>query len=67
MKYFLLTLIFSWITLSGYSQEQETLSLSDAIQVGLANNFDIQVEELNVEIAKNNNNWGAAGRWPTIS
>lgn len=46
---------------------QETLTLSEAIQLGLNNNFDIQIEELNVEIAENNNNWGAAGRWPTIS
>ncbi|WPP48312.1 TolC family protein [Catalinimonas niigatensis] len=49
------------------SYAQEPLSLSDAIQLGLANNFDIQIEALNVEIAKNNNTWGAAGRWPTIS
>jgi len=46
---------------------QEELTLSDAIQLGLENNFDIQVEALNVNIAENNNNWGAAGRWPTIS
>lgn len=46
---------------------QETLTLSDAIQLGLANNFDIRIERLNVEIAENNNNWGEAGRWPTIS
>ncbi len=49
------------------AQEQEDLSLSQAIQIGLENNFDIQIEELNIEVAANNNNWGAAGRWPTIS
>lgn len=49
------------------SHAQEELSLSDAIQLGLANNFDIQIEALNVEIAENNNTWGAAGRWPTIN
>ena len=49
------------------AQEQEDLSLSDAIQIGLENNFDIQIEELNIEVAANNNNWGAAGRWPTVS
>lgn len=46
---------------------QEELTLGDAIQLGLANNFDIQIEELNVEIAQNNNNWAEAGRWPTIN
>ncbi len=45
---------------------QDSLSLSGAIQTGLANNFDIQIEKLNVEIAENNNTWGAAGRYPTI-
>lgn len=55
------------VLLSGSSFAQENLNLSDAIQLGLANNFDIQIEELNVEIAENNNNWGEAGRWPTIT
>lgn len=45
---------------------QEKLSLSEAIQTGLANNFDIQIQEQNLEIAENNNTWGAAGRYPTI-
>ena len=49
------------------AQEPEPLSLSDAIQVGLSENFGIRIEQQNVEIARNNNTWGAAGRWPTIS
>ena len=49
------------------AQEREPLSLSDAIQVGLAENFGIRIEQQNVEIARTNNTWGAAGRWPTIS
>jgi len=53
--------------LSGSSFAQENLTLSNAIQLGLANNFDIRIERLNVEIAENNDNWGEAGRWPTIS
>ena len=67
MKYLSFTLLTLLLTFSARAQEQEDLSLSDAIQIGLANNFDIQIEELNVDIAENNNNWGAAGRWPTIS
>jgi len=45
----------------------DSLSLSDAIQIGLENNFDIRISNLDTEIAKNNNTLGAAGRWPTIS
>ena len=67
--------IFSLIFLllpfpSLYAQNQEEpdpLSLSDAIQLGLADNFGIRIEQQNVEIAENNTTWGAAGRWPTIS
>ncbi|MBX2841857.1 MAG: TolC family protein [Flammeovirgaceae bacterium] len=45
---------------------QTPLSLSDAVQMGLDNNFDIRIESKNVEINTNNNNWGQAGRYPTI-
>ncbi len=46
---------------------QDTLSLAHAIQIGLRNNFDVQIGKLDVEIAKNNNNWGQAGLLPTIN
>jgi outer membrane protein len=46
---------------------QDTLSLARAIQIGLQNNFDVQIGKLNVEIAKNNNTWGQAGMLPTIN
>jgi len=45
----------------------DTLSLARAIAIGLKNNFDIQVEQRNIEIALNNNNWGQAGALPTIT
>ncbi len=48
-------------------QAQDTLSLARAISIGLKNNFDVQIEQLNIEIAENNNTWGQAGRLPTIS
>ena len=47
-------------------QAQEDFSLSDAIQLGLANNYDISIAEKRVEIAENNNSWGEAGRYPSI-
>lgn len=46
---------------------QENLSLSDAIELGLKKNYDILIERGNVEVARNNNNWGEAGRFPNIS
>ena len=66
MHHFCLFLFFLSLPVIG-AQAQPDLSLSDAIQLGLANNFDIRVEALNTEIAENNNTWGAAGRWPTIT
>jgi outer membrane protein len=65
-KLLLLTPYFLLLApLSGSSQD--TLSLSRAIQIGLQNNFDIQIERQNIDIAKNNNNWGQAGALPTIN
>ena len=45
---------------------QDSLSLSDAIQIGLKQNFDIQISTKNVEINKLQNTWGQAGRYPTV-
>lgn len=65
MNRFFATLLF----LSGslLAQAQDTLSLARAVQIGLQNNFDVQIGKLNVEIAKNNNNWGQAGLLPAIN
>lgn len=46
---------------------QADLSLGDALKKGLENNFDIRVAKQNLKIAQNNNSWGAAGRYPTLS
>ena len=46
---------------------QDSLSLSDAIQVGLENNFQIKIAAVSEKIAANNNNWNEAGRGPTVS
>ncbi|WP_420318709.1 TolC family protein [Ekhidna sp.] len=61
-------LIFSLgILCLSISYGQDQLSLSDAIQIGLRRNYGILIEKGNVEVATNNNDWGQAGRWPTIS
>jgi outer membrane protein TolC len=49
------------------SQAQDTLSLARAVQIGLQNNFGVQIQKLNVEAASLNNNWGQAGLLPSIN
>jgi len=46
---------------------QRPVSLSEAIELTLERNFDIQIEEQRSETSRNNNAWGAAGRYPTIT
>ncbi|MEQ9404950.1 MAG: TolC family protein [Cyclobacteriaceae bacterium] len=64
-KYFIL--LTGILCAIGSADAQETLSLSDAIQLGLQRNYDVRIEQGNIEVARNNNDWGEAGRWPTIS
>ncbi|MBT3932685.1 MAG: TolC family protein [Bacteroidetes bacterium] len=46
---------------------QENLSLAGAIKKGLENNYQIKITESSLEIAKNNNSWGQAGLFPSLS
>ena len=46
---------------------QDNLSLTDAIAIGLKNNYQIQITGRNTEIAERNNNWMEAGALPSIS
>ncbi|MEO9803848.1 MAG: TolC family protein [Reichenbachiella sp.] len=46
---------------------QEPLSLSQAIEMGLKNNFSIQIEQNKQLQAANNNTWGQAGMFPNIA
>lgn len=46
---------------------QKSLSLLDAVKIGLEENFDIQVQSISEKQAIINNNWGTAGRYPTIN
>jgi outer membrane protein len=63
MRYFILFFFF----LCGPVVAQESLTLMNAVQRGLQNNFDAQIQTLEVEQAKQINNWGQAGRLPTIN
>ena len=52
---------------STFSFAQQELSLSDAIQLGLENNFQIKIADLAIDAAKMNNTYSEAGGGPTIS
>lgn len=51
----------------GLAHAQQPLSLSDAIQTSLEQNYNIQIEQKQIDIAQRNNNWGEAGAFPNIS
>ncbi len=46
---------------------QESLSLAQAIEIGLANSYQVKIAERNLEIARNSNDWAIAGRYPRIN
>ncbi len=58
----LLILLFS----IGLRAQDEDLSLSGALEKSLESNYGIIISKSDVKIAKINNNWGTAGRYPTI-
>ena len=60
-------LLLLLVLISFVMQAQQTLSLADAINTGLENNFQIRIAEQNYEIAALSNTQGAAGRWPSIT
>jgi len=62
-----LSVAFGCQVFAQQNTSSQKLSLSDAVQKGLSQNFDIQIEKRNVEISKNNNDWGQAGKYPTIN
>lgn len=64
MKNFLAICCFAFFVLEG--KALDSLSVQDAIQKSLFNNFQIQISKKNVEIAKNNNNAGEAGKYPMV-
>lgn len=60
-------MIFVFSIICSVAFAQQSLSMSEAIAIGLKNNFDIQIQKLDLEISRNNNTWGQAGRYPTLT
>lgn len=64
--FFIILSVVEGSFLVGDVNAQKQLSLSDAIKIGLENNFQIEIADYNMQIARNNNNWGEAGMYPTL-
>lgn len=45
----------------------QKLSLSDAVRIGLENNYNLKIAAKNVDVAVSRNTWGQAGALPSIS
>ena len=65
MKFYFFT--FLLLLSSVLATAQPSLSLSDAIQRCLATNYDIQIQERLKQVARTNNNWGEAGKHPSVN
>ncbi len=65
LRYWLILIVVTTFCFT-FSYAQEALSLSGALEKGLENNFQIRIARQNLEIAKNNNTWGTAGRYPSL-
>jgi outer membrane protein TolC len=59
--------LFIFVSIGLCSEAQKSLGLTEAVQRGLINNFDAQIQKLEVEQAKLLNNWGQTGRLPTVN
>ena len=62
-----MTTLIALTLLASSAGAQSPLSLSQAIETGLANNFQIQIAEMQRDIAANNDDWAVAGRYPSIN
>ena len=59
--------LFLILLLAGNLQAQEKLSLEQAVQLALENNFDIKLNKNDVEQAKNNVSRANAGMLPIVT
>ena len=63
MRQIILVLLFAPV----FAFAQQPLSLAEAIEIGLANNYQIRISQAAVAVAENNNDWSLAGKYPTIN
>ncbi len=61
-----LALLFLFFVSFDLMAQSKSISLSEAIEIGLNNNFQIKIAKKQVEIAENNNTMKNTGRYPTV-
>lgn len=56
------------ILLSGYfvAAQDSLINAREAVDIALQNNLRVQIAKNDQDIARINNNWGNAGKWPTV-
>lgn len=64
MKKFFVTYLMLGVSVFSFGQD---LTLQQAINTALSNNFDISISKLDIEAAKQLNNWAEAGRYPIVT
>ncbi|MEM6763849.1 MAG: TolC family protein [Bacteroidota bacterium] len=65
ISYSLFILLIILVTPSVYAQEK--LSMLDAVDQALKNNYGIRIAQLDKEVAYQNNTWGNAGAMPSLA
>ena len=60
-------ILLTMLSLGVSAQEKVKITMREAVELGLAHNFDIQIAEEQVSLAENNNNIGNAGFSPNIN
>lgn len=60
-------LLFCLVPDAGRAQQHDSLTLAEAIGVGLEYNYDVRVGALQTRTAEINNTWGAAGLYPSVA
>lgn len=63
----ILSISFLLLNVSLVFSQKQSISLSDAIEKSLENNYGIVIAKTESNIATLNNNWGTAGRYPNIN
>ncbi|NPA44346.1 MAG: TolC family protein [Chlorobi bacterium] len=59
--------ILIFITSNAQNDSTIQISLDDAIIKALEHNYQVLIGKKDLEISKNNNSWGKAGRYPTVT
>ncbi|WP_336513914.1 TolC family protein [Pollutibacter soli] len=60
-------LFISLIISVGVSAQDSLLTAQQVLDMAIQNNLRVQIARADIDIAKINNNWGNAGRWPVIT